>query len=71
MYIPVRYTSVGLTVPNTSLAATLSLVFVFIDFRVPWYTYFLVPEAVRAASIPIPTVLSGFSVRGRPLEPTR
>jgi len=51
VYVPVRYTSIGLTVPNTSLAVTLSLAILVVDFRVPWFTYLLVPEAAAAASI--------------------
>jgi hypothetical protein len=51
VYVPVRYTSIGLTVPNTSLAVTLSLAVIIVDLRVPWYTYLLVPEATAAASI--------------------
>jgi accessory gene regulator protein AgrB len=51
VYVLVRYTSIGLTVPNTSLAVTLSLAIFVIDFRVPWFTYLLVPEAAVAASI--------------------
>jgi ABC-type molybdate transport system substrate-binding protein len=43
----------GLTVPNTSLAVTLSLAVIIVDFRVPWYTYLLVPEAAETASISV------------------
>jgi hypothetical protein len=53
VYVPVRYTSISLTVPNTSLAVTLSLAVIIVDLRVPWYTYLLVPEAAAAASISV------------------
>jgi hypothetical protein len=62
----------GLTVPNKSLAATISLAIVVIDFRVPLYTYFLVPEATAAASNSVPLLLSSpaFSPAGRLLRLT-
>jgi hypothetical protein len=69
VYVLVRYTSMGLTVPNKSLAATISLAIVVIDFRVPLYTYFLVPEATAAASNSVPLLLSSFLVSGRPVAP--
>jgi hypothetical protein len=61
----------GLTVPNKSLAATISLAIVVIDFRVPLYTYFLVPEATAAASNSVPLLLSSFLASRPPVAPDR